>query len=351
MTEPEIARGAMLKVSWRILPLLGLGYLVAYMDRVNISFAALQMNADLGFSASVYGLGGGLFFLSSALFEVPSNIFLAKVGARRWMARIMISWGVVAAGMTLVRTPLQFYVMRFLLGIAEAGFFPGVIFYLSQWFPKRHRGRAISRYYVWSSISGMLIGAVSGWLLSLGSVHGLKGWQWLFLMTGLPALFVGGLILRFLPESPTSVPWLSSEERAWIGREMAREADAIEEPAFHNILAALARPLVLQLGLFGFLTVGASVTLILSVPQLLTEATQLDPTRVGWITSAGSFLGAIGILLCGTWSDRRGERFSLMLTTTAIVGVASGCLPRCSWPVPASCSGPTSCIHASSRWP
>jgi len=321
LTETDVARQAMLKASWRTLPLLGLAYLVAYMDRVNVSFAALQMNADLGFTATAYGLGAGLFFLSYALFEVPSNIILAKVGARRWIARIMITWGLVAMGMMFVRTPLQFYLMRFLLGIAEAGFVPGVIFYLSHWFPSRYRGRAISRYYVWSSISGMLMGAISGWLLSLGGIHWLKGWQWLFLITGLPAVVVGLLILRLLPDSPAVVTWLNGDERAWVERELRREADALGEPSTRNLLAALTNPVVLRLGLFGLLTVGASITLILWVPQLLRDETGLDPVRVGWITSAGSMLGAISVLICGSWSDRRGERFSLLLFATAAVGV------------------------------
>ena len=322
MSESEIARGAMRKVSWRILPLLGVGYLVAYMDRINVSFAALQMNADLGFSATVYGLGGGLFFLSYALFEVPSNIFLAKFGARRWIARIMMTWGLVAAGMMFVRTPLQFYAMRFLLGIAEAGFFPGVIFYLSQWYPRRYRGRAISRYYVWSSISGFVTGAIAGWVLSLGGAHGLEGWQYLFLITGLPALLVGVLIWSFLPESPASVSWLGDEERAWIEHELAHEAKNIGHPAVHNTLAALAHPVVLRLGLFGVLTIGASNTLTLWVPQLLKQETGLSLVLVGWITSLGNLLGAIAILICGAWSDHRGERFSILLIATATIGAA-----------------------------
>ncbi|AUW59768.1 MFS transporter [Sphingobium sp. SCG-1] len=322
MAEAEVAQRAMRKTSWRILPLLGLGYLIAYMDRVNISFAALQMNADLGFSATVYGLGGGLFFLSYALFEIPSNIFLTRFGARRWIARIMITWGLVATGMMFVQTPLQFYIMRFLLGMAEAGFLPGVLFYLSSWFPNRYRGRAISRFYVAAPVAGMLMGVFSGGLLSLDGAQGLHGWQWLFLVQGLPAVLIAFLVLRLLPDSPGVATWLSDEERSWIERELAREAEEIGEPARHNIFAALANPTVLRLGFFGMLTVGASIALTLSAPQLLHDETQFDPVLIGWIVSAANTLGAIAMLVCGAWSDRRGERWSIMLGSTAILVLA-----------------------------
>jgi ACS family tartrate transporter-like MFS transporter len=310
------------RVSWRILPLLGLAYLFAYMDRVNIGFAALQMNADLGFSATVYGLGGGLFFLSYALFEVPSNIFLAKFGARRWIARIMVTWGLLAAGMMFVQTPLQFYVMRFLLGMAEAGFFPGAIFYLSQWVPRGYRGRAISRFYITGSLAAVVMGAISGGLLALDGLRGLQGWQWLFLVQGLPSALVGLLVLRYLPDAPATADWLDNEQRNWLSGALAREAAGIGEPASHNVLTALRNPAVLQLGLFGLLTIGAYISLTLAGPLMLREATALDPARIGWIVSAGGLLGAMGILIGGAWSDRRGERFSVMLASTAVVGVS-----------------------------
>lgn len=315
-----LANATMRKVSWRILPLIGLGYLIAYMDRVNISFAALQMNADLGFSATVYGLGGGLFFLSYALFEIPSNIFLERFGARRWIARIMVTWGLIAAGMMFVQTPMQFYVMRFLLGMAEAGFFPGVIYYLAHWFPQGHRGRAISRFYIAAAVATVIMGAVSGWLLSLDGNAGLRGWQWLFLVQGLPAVFVGLLVLRYLPDLPDRAAWLAEEERAWILQELAADAARIRDDDVGNPLIALRDPIVLQLGLFGALTIGAFITFMLSAPLLLRDATGLDPMRIGWIVSVGGVLGTIGMLVSGAISDRRGERFSTMFLSTAIVG-------------------------------
>ena len=201
------------KLSWRLLPLIALGYGISFMDRVNISFAALQMNQDLHFSATIYGLGGGLFFVSYALFEVPSNLLLVRFGARRWITRIMLTWGALAAGMMFVRTPLQFYVMRFLLGLAEAGFFPGIILYLSHWFPAGYRGRAISRFYIAWPLSSVFMGAVAGALLNLQGRLGLAGWQWLFLLEGLPAVAMSVVVFRLLPDRPRDAPWLRRARR------------------------------------------------------------------------------------------------------------------------------------------
>src|SRR5580693_4652731 len=182
----EIGRSALRKASWRLLPVICIGYGLAYMDRINISFASLRMNTDLHFSATVYGFGAGLFFIGYALCEVPSNLLLLRFGAKRWLARIMLTWGLLATAMMFVRTPLEFNVLRFLLGMAEAGFYPGVIFYLTLWFPAHMRARAVSRFYVSLPLSSVLMGSLAGWLLGLGGKLGLAGWQWLFLVEGLP---------------------------------------------------------------------------------------------------------------------------------------------------------------------
>lgn len=321
--EPDdaIERSAVGKMSWRILPLIALGYLVSYMDRVNISFAATRMNEDLGFSATVYGLGGGLFFLSYALFEIPSNLLLVRFGARRWIARIMITWGLIAAGMMFVRTPLQFYAMRLLLGFAEAGFFPGVIYYLSHWFPLAHRGRAISRFYMTGALAAAVMGGVAGWLLDLEGQWGLHGWQWLLLVEGLPAVVLGLIILRFLPDAPEAVGWLTDPEKNWIRRRLAGDAARIGEPAGHHLLAALRNPLVLQLALIGFLTIGSYIAFALSAPALLAAATGLDARRVGYLIGLGGILGVGSQLLVGWHSDRTGERFAYLIGSTSIVGV------------------------------
>jgi len=312
--------GTLARMAWRILPLLGVAYLFAYMDRVNISFAALQMNADLGFSATVYGLGGGLFFLAYALFEVPSNLILARVGARRWIARIMITWGLLAAGMMLVQTAWQFYLVRFLLGAAEAGFFPGIVFYLAHWFPSAVRGRALSVIYILGALAGVVIGILSPLLLSFDGAQGLQGWQWLFLVEGLPAAFVGVLVLFLLPDSPESARWLDDGEKAWIARALANDAEAHGAPDAHGVLAALRHPQVWRLGLFGFLTIGTAITFTLNAPQML-QASGLDTVDVGRLTSLAGLLGAAGILLAGVLSDRRGERFSSMVTSIGVVGL------------------------------
>ncbi len=221
--DDAVGRVALRKAGWRLIPLLALGYGIAYMDRVNISFASLQMNRDLHFSASVYGFGAGLFFVSYAACEVPSNLLLYRVGARRWFARIMLTWGLLAMGMMLVKTPLQFYVMRFLLGMAEAGFFPGVIFYLAQWFPVHMRARAISRFYISLPLASVLTGAIAGALLDLQGKAGLAGWQWLFLVEGLPAVVLGIIFLVYLPAGPAQAKWLTEDEREWIIHHLSKK--------------------------------------------------------------------------------------------------------------------------------
>jgi ACS family tartrate transporter-like MFS transporter len=309
LTDNAIARSAMRKALWHILPLIALAYLFAYMDRVNVAFAAAHMNADLGFSATIYGLGGGLFFLGYALFEIPSNLMLVRFGARQWIARIMITWGVLAAAMMVVHTPLQFYLLRFLLGVAEAGFYPGVIYYFSGWFPVCHRGRAVSRFYVASPLASVVMGGISGWLLDLDGVMQLHGWQWLFLVQGLPSALVGLLVLRFLPEAPAKVSWLTQPEKDWIARELANEQLRIGEPASHDVRGAFRNPRVLVTGVLGFLLIGAITTFILSAPLVLAGATGLATKQVGYLVGLGGLVGAGVMLFAGDYADRRGDRF------------------------------------------
>jgi ACS family tartrate transporter-like MFS transporter len=317
-----IGRSAMKKALWRILPLIGLAYLFAYMDRVNVSFAATQMNDDLQFSATIYGLGGGLFFLGYALFEIPSNLMLVRFGARQWIARIMLTWGLLSAGMMFVQSPLQFYILRFMLGVAEAGFYPGVIYYFSVWFPRCHRGRAVSRFYVASPLASVVMGGVSGWLLALDGFGHLQGWQWLFLVQGLPSVLVGLLVLRLLPDSPTTVSWLTPPERDWIQRELAREQQLIGEPAGHDVLAAFRNPRVLLLGAIGFLLIGAITTFILSAPMVLADVTLLDARHVGYLVSFGGIIGAVAMLCAGDYADRRGDRFLNAFWCTVVLAGA-----------------------------
>ncbi|MEO8927680.1 MAG: MFS transporter [Caulobacteraceae bacterium] len=322
-SDAAVERSAMTKASWRILPLLGLGYLVAYVDRANISFAATQMNSDLHFNATVYGLGAGLFFLSYALFEVPSNLMLVRFGARRWLARIMITWGLLAMAMMFVRTPIQFYLLRFLLGFAEAGFFPGVVFYMAHWFPKARRGRAVSRFYASGPISVIVMGLVSGSLLKLDGLGGLRGWHWLFLLEGLPAVLIGLLILTRLPDAPASSPWLDPEEKNWIAGALAADAARLGKPESHGVLAAMRNPIVVQLGVIGALGIGCFYALNLSAPTLLLAKTGLDIVRVGYLTSVAGVLGVVGMLFTGALSDKVGSRFGVLIA--AILLMAAGC--------------------------
>jgi MFS transporter, ACS family, tartrate transporter len=320
--EDSIARSAMPKVYWRILPIICLAYLCAYMDRVNVSFAAVQMNVDLEFSATIYGLGGGLFFLGYALFEVPSNLLLVRFGARPWLARIMVTWGLLAAGMLFVQTPTQFYVMRFLLGVAEAGFFPGVIYYFAGWFPAAFRGRAVSSFYVASPLASIVMGGISGWLLDFNGVADLRGWQWLFLVQGLPSVVAGVLVLLYLPDAPAAVKWLSEPEKKWLQKTLAEEAAGIGEPSSHNVFAAFRNTRVLMLGVIAFLMLGATTSFTLSAPAVLMSGTGLDTTHVGYLVSAGGLIGAFTMLLAGWYSDNKGDRLLTALACTIVLSFA-----------------------------
>ena len=317
-----IGRSALAKASWRLLPLLGVGYGVAYMDRVNISFASLRMNADLHFSATVYGLGGGLFFLAYALLEIPSNLILAKVGARRWIARIMITWGLLAAGMMFVRTPTQFYVMRFLLGAAEAGFFPGAVFYLMRWFPAAHRGRAISGFYIAYPLSNVFMGVVAGALLDLHGRFGLAGWQWLFLVEGLPAVALSVVFLLFLPDEPAKATWLTEAERAWIADGLAADRVALAHEPDPGLKATLLSPLVIGMGLVNLLSLGGFYAFNLSAPVLLGQYTGLDVTWVGLLVATAGLMGGLAMVVVSRRSDQVGERYLHVAVPLLIEGLA-----------------------------
>ena len=323
--DDALARGALRKISWRLLPLIALGYGIAYMDRVNISFAALQMNRDLSFSATVYGLGGGLFFLSYAALEVPSNMILARVGARRWIARIMITWGVIAMGMAFVKTPFQFYAMRFLLGAAEAGFFPGVLYYVTLWFPEAHRARAITRFYFAVPLGAAAMGAVAGSLLNLNGTLGLAGWQWLFLAQGLPAVLLSVVVFFCLPDRPADVTWLSGEEKAWLVRRL--DADGAGRSGDHpNPFRALLTPTIAALVAVNFLALGCGYAFTLSAPEIVKGATGLSAQAIGYVAAGANLLGAALILTNGWLSDRTGERNLFVAAPLLAVAAALGLL-------------------------
>ena len=330
--DEAVARSAMTKASWRLLPLIGLGYLVAYMDRSNVSFASLQMNVDLGFSAAVYGLGAGIFFVGYSLLEIPSNLLCARFGPRRWIARIMLTWGLISAGMMFVRTPIQFYAMRFLLGVAEAGFFPGVMLYLSAWFPSAWRGRAVSRFYIAAPVGTILMGALAGALLGLGGLLRLAGWQWLFLAEGLPAVALAVALLLLLPDSPGAAAWLTADEKAWLSRRLS--ADVADSGASHSgFLGALLDPVVLGIGAAVALTFACSNAIMFSGPKLLSDATGWSVANVGFLTAFGGATTTAVMLFVGWHSDRRKERYLHMAGMTALTAVSAAAMALSSGPI------------------
>jgi ACS family tartrate transporter-like MFS transporter len=331
--QQALGRRALRKASLHLLPLLGVAYGVAYIDRANVSYAALQMNQALHFSASIYGLGAGLFFISYALFEVPSNLLLVRFGARRWLARILATWGVLAMAMLLVRTPMQFYVMRFLLGAAEAGFFPGLIFYLMLWFPTAQRARSISRFYVAFPLSSALMGGVAGTLLGLGGRLGLAGWQWLFLLEGLPAVLLGVIFLLRLPDGPASAPWLSADERDWILHRIAQEQAAIAQGQLDSWRVWVREPRLWMMVAFYFCIMTGSYSYTLYAPAILTQLTQLGPAAVGWLISGANLLGAAVMVLNASHSDRTGERCLHIAIPILLVGLGylTGGLTTRAW--------------------
>jgi MFS transporter, ACS family, tartrate transporter len=313
--DSPIGRVALRKASLRLLPLIAIGFGIAYMDRVNVSFAALQMNHDLGFSASVYGLGAGLFFLSYAASETPSNLLHVRFGARRWLARIMITWGILSIAMMFVRTPAQFYLARLAVGAAEAGFFPGVIFYLSQWFPAARRSQAISGFFIAFPLSSVIMGALAGALLNLNGRLGLAGWQWLFLVEGLPAVLMSVVFLRLLPDGPADAKWLTAAERTWILTQLRNE-DAHLRAHSNNLRHALREPRVWLMGAALFCIYIGSYSYIFSAPIIIKSITTLSITHVGFAISLISILGAVAMLFNGWHSERTRERFAHVLIPT-----------------------------------
>jgi ACS family tartrate transporter-like MFS transporter len=310
----------------RIIPLIAIAYGVAYTDRVNISFAALQMNRDLHFSASSYGLGAGLFFLSYAVCEVPSNLLLYRFGASRWIARIMITWGLLAMAMMFVKTPVEFYAVRFLLGMAEAGFFPGVVYYLSQWFPANVRARTVSRFYVALPLSSVFMGGLAGALLNLQGRLGLAGWQWLFLAEGFPAVILSVIFLLYLPNTPAEASWLTAEERDWLVEQLRADNASVGnfrgEGHSKGVLRAILNPRVWQLGIFLLCIYIGFYAFSFSAPVLIQQSTGLSNTNVGFAIAVMGILGALGLVLNGQHSDRAGERYLHLVVPCVLIAVA-----------------------------
>ena len=297
------------KLRRRILPFVMLLYFVSFLDRVNVGFAALGMNRAIGLTSAMFGLGSGLFFVSYFLFEVPSNLILYRVGARLWIARLMFTWGLVSAASAFVTGPHSFYLLRFLLGAAEAGFFPGIILYLSLWFPARHRAFAAAAFLTAAPLSTAIGSPISGAILELHPFAGLSSWQWLYLLEGLPAILLGLLVLRILTDKPTDARWLAPEERDWLVATLDAESTAAGHRPHHTAgaLAALANPRVLILAFIYLGTSAGLYTLGIWTPLLL-HPFGLTPLTTGFATGAPALVAILPMILWARHSDRTHER-------------------------------------------
>jgi ACS family tartrate transporter-like MFS transporter len=321
-TEPTLRRAAR-----RLIPFLFVCYIVAYLDRINVSFAALHMNADLGLSPLAFGLGSGIFFLGYVLFEVPSNLILERVGPRRWIARIMVSWGLVSMAMAFVQGETSFHALRFLLGLAEAGFFPGIILYLTYWFPQAWRARAVALFMTATAVSGLIGSPISGAILGLHGYFGLAGWKWLFILEGLPAVGLGLAVLVFLPDHPDSARWLSVEERRNLNAQLAAEAGAVKA---RRLSESLRAPEVWLLAIVYLGMVVAMYGLAMWLPQMLKALTGASDLVIGFLAMIPYLVAALGMVLIGASSDRRGERKGHVVgaLTLAMAGMGLAALAK-----------------------
>ncbi len=306
-TTDPLESAVVSRLMWRLMPFLFLLYIVAYLDRINVGFAVLQMRGQLGLSDRVYGRAAGMFFAGYFLFQVPSNLVLEKFGVRRWIAGLMVTWGVISCLMIFIRGPLSFYGMRFLLGAAEAGFFPGMILYMKRWFPARARARAVAWFMMANPIAGIVGGPISGALLGL-SGKGLSGWQWMFLMEGVPAMILGAVVLWVLSDHPEEAPWLQGDERSWLLDKLADELQVESRVKPGNFWQVLIAPRVWMLSLVYF---GVSTTMygvMLWLPSVIRSLSGLSYLMTG-LVSALPFLGtAVAMILVGMHSDRTEER-------------------------------------------
>jgi MFS transporter, ACS family, tartrate transporter len=337
--EQTLEQTAMRKVYMRLLPFSVLCMFVCYLDRVNVGFAALTMNKDLGLSAYFFGLGAGAFYGGYCLFEVPSNLVLERVGARFWIARIMITWGLLAGAMAFVRGPISFVTLRFLLGAAEAGFFPGILFYFHYWFPMRHRGRMISWFTVATPISVALGGPISTALLGLDGAFGLAGWQWVFITEAAPAVILGFVVLIYLRDRPTAASWLTPEEKEWLTTELAQERRELEAVRTYTLFQSLTNIRVLALAVIYFGIVTASVGLVLFVPQIIKQL-GVSNLETGFLTMIPYVVGTASMIVWGYVSDRMQERRWNLFVGCLVGGaglIVAGLLGGSFWSLAAMC--------------
>jgi ACS family tartrate transporter-like MFS transporter len=317
----ELERITLGKVTRRLIPFMFLLYVFNILDRVNISIAVLTMKRDLGFTDQVYGLGAGMFFVGYFFFEVPSNLVLERVGARLWMARIMLTWGAVAASLMLIRSATSFYSLRFLLGVAEAGFFPGMMLYLTYWFPESIRGRTVARFVLANTTAGIIGGPLGAQFMRLDGLAGLHGWQWLFLMEGIPTMLLGVAVFFYLTDRPEAAHWLAPVEREWLIERLARERAHRQQYHHMSLLEAFRYPRVVHLAGIFFLNILAGSGLGLFTNLILKQRTGWPDQQVLWVSALPPLLGAVSMLLAAAHSDRTRER-----RRHVAVGLALGAL-------------------------
>ena len=304
----DLEKKVMRKVTLRIIPFIMLLYFIAFLDRVNIGFAALTMNEDLGFSPTIFGLGAGIFFLGYFLFEVPSNLILHKVGARIWIARVMITWGLVSGCMAFVQGTTSFYILRFLLGVAEAGFFPGIILYLSYWFPAAKRAQVTAIFMAAAPLSTALGSPISAALLQMDGLAGYAGWQWMFVLEAIPAVLLGIVVLFYLTDRPARAKWLTEEEREWLQNTMLAEEQArAAGPKHSSAWSGLADKRVLALALVYFGTSAGLYTLGIWAPQII-HSFGASSLEIGFLNAFPAVIGILGMILWARHSDRMNER-------------------------------------------
>jgi MFS transporter, ACS family, tartrate transporter len=323
-TVDAIQRNVLKKTAWRLVPLLTLAYIVNYLDRTNIGFAALTMNKDLGLSATEFGFGAGILFLSYTVFEIPSNLALYHVGARRWIARIMISWGVVSAATAFATGAYSYYAARFALGLAEAGFFPGVTYYLALWFPTQYRTRMLAWFLVAIPASSVIGAPISGLILEMDGIWGLRGWQWLFVIEGLPAILLGLVVLVVLADRPETASWLSPEERTALIGMLSEEQRERPKAGFISSLSDI-RVIILALVQFGFTLGSYGVGIFL--PQII-KTSSLSNLTVGYLVAIPYFFASIGMIWWAWHVDRTGQKIKNLSIACALatLGLAASVL-------------------------
>lgn len=310
------------KVSWRLIPFFVFAYLVNYIDRVNLGFAALGMNRDLGLTATTFGYGAGILFIGYLIFGVPSNIGLQRYGAKIWLSFILVVWGSIAAGMSLVSTVPEFFVMRFLLGASEAGFFPGVIFYLTRWFPAEYRASITSRFMFAQPLALMIGSAISGWLLTLDGTWGIAGWKWMFVLEGLPAVLTGIVAYFYLADGPEKTSWLKDDEKEWLIQTLKDEEARIVTKEKGSMWQAMANPQVWILALIYVSQVIGVFGVNMWLPQIIKTFGNISTTSIGFISAIPFVVAAAGMLLIGWSSDKYQERKWHMIGSMALAGAS-----------------------------